>query len=111
MTNSIQLEMYRCGESSIQTKPILYAEEFIAAFDAPGGISQGVNFQRLIQVTDTRFIGISEMDDIEIAVNKEGPGIDWLDRHEHLVEKYENGSRTDSCSGIVVHSYDKDSLS
>ena len=62
------------------------AEEFIAAFDAPGGISPGVNFQRLIQVTDTRFIGISEMDDIEIAVNKEGPGIDWLDRHEHLLE-------------------------
>ena len=87
------------------------AEEFIAAFDAPGGISPGVNFQRLIQVTDTRFIGISEMDDIEIAVNKEGPGIDWLDRHEHLLEKYENGSRTDSCSGIVVHSYGKDSLS
>ena len=44
------------------------------------------------------------MDDIEIAVNKEGPGIDWLDRHEHLLEKYKNGSRTDSCSGIVVHS-------
>ena len=84
------------------------AEEFIAAFDAPGGISQGVNFQRLIQVTDTRFIGISEMDDIEIAVNKEGPGIDWLDRHEHLLE---NGSRTDSRSGLVVHSYDKDNLS
>ena len=87
------------------------AEEFIAAFDAPGGISPGVNFQRLIQVTDTRFIAISEMDDIEIAVNKEGPGIDWLDRHEHLLEKYENGSRTDSCSGIVVHSYDKSSVS
>ena len=87
------------------------AEEFIAAFDAPGGISQGVNYQRLIQVTDTRFIGISEMDDIEIAVNKEGPGIDWLDRHEHLLEKYENGSRTDSCSGLVVHSYDKENLS
>ena len=48
------------------------------------------------------------MDDIEIAVNKEGPGIDWLDRLEHLLEKYENGSRTDSCSGLVVHSYDKD---
>ena len=46
------------------------AEEFIAAFDAPGGISPGVNFQRLIQVTDTRFIGISEMDDIEIAVKQ-----------------------------------------
>ena len=40
------------------------AEEFIAAFDAPGGISPGVNFQRLIRITDTRFIGISEMDDI-----------------------------------------------
>ena len=111
MTNSIPLELCRCGASSTQTKPFLCAEEFIAAFDAPGGISPGVNFQRLIQVTDTRFIGISEMDDIEIAVNKEGPGIDWLDRHEHLLEKYENGSRTDSCSGIVVHSYGKDSLS
>ena len=69
------------------------AEEFIAAFDAPGGISPGVNFQRLIQVTDTRFIGISEMDDIEIAVNKEGPGIDWLDRHEHLLEKYQQAEK------------------
>ena len=91
------------------------AEKFINHLmlptDAPDGISPGVNFQRLIRITDTRFIGISEMDDIEIAVNKEGPGIDWLDRHEHLLEKYENGSRTDSCSGIVVHSYDKDSLS
>ena len=86
------------------------AEEFIAAHDAPGGISPGVNFQRLIQVTDTRFIGISEMNDIDIAVNKEGLGIDWLDRHEHLLEKYENGSRTDACSGIVVHSYDNGHL-
>ena len=31
-------------------------EELIAAFDAPVGISPGVNFQRLIQVTDTRLI-------------------------------------------------------
>ena len=87
------------------------AEEFIDAFDAPGGISQGVNFQRLIQVTDTHFIGISEMDDIEIALNKEGPGIYWLDRHEHLLEKYENDSRTDSRSGLVLHSYNKQNLS
>ena len=79
------------------------AEEFIAAFDAPGGISPGVNFQRLIQVTDTRFIGISEMDDIEIAVSKEGPSINWLDRHEHLLEKYENGSKIKSCFGLLVH--------
>ena len=87
------------------------AEGLIAAFDAPSEISQGVNLQRLIQVTDTRLIGISEMDDIEIAVNKEGPGIDWLDRHEHLLEKYENGSRTDPCSGLVLHSCDKSNLS
>ncbi len=51
------------------------------------------------------------MDDIEIAVNKEGPSIDLLDRHEHLLEKYENGSRTDPCSRTVVHSYDKENLS
>ena len=105
------MEMYRCGESLIQTNLILCAEEFIAAFEVPGGISQGINFQRLIQVTDTRFIEISEMDDIEIAVNKEGPGIDWLDRHEHLLEKYENGSRTDPCSGLVLHSCNKSNLS
>ena len=82
-------------------------DEFIAAFDAPGGLSPGVNFQRLIQVSDHLFIGINEMDNIDIAVNKEGPGVDWLDRHEHLLEKYENGSRTESCSGVVVHSHDE----
>ena len=87
------------------------AEEFIAAFDAPGGISPGVNFQRLIQVTDTRFIGISEMNDIEIAVNKEGTSIDWLDHHEHLLEKYENGNKIQSCAGIVVHSQDEERIS
>ena len=82
-------------------------EDFIAAFDAPGGISPNVNFQKLVQISETHFIGISEVDDLERAVAKEGPGIDWLDRHEHLPEKYENGSRTDSCSGHVVHSYEK----
>ena len=51
------------------------------------------------------------MDNIDIAVNKEGPGINCLDRHEHLLEKYESGSRTDSCSRIVVHSLDKVTLS
>ena len=74
------------------------------SIDAPGGISPGVNFQRLIRITDPRFIGISEMDDIEIAANKEGPGINWLDRDEFLLEKYENGSEIELCSGIVVHS-------
>ena len=39
-----------------------------------------------------------------------GQKFDWLDRHEHLLEKYENGSRTDSCSGLLVHSYDKNNL-
>ena len=86
-------------------------EEFIAAFDVPGGMLPCVNSQSLLQVKDTRFIGTSEMDDIEIAVNKEGPSIDWLDRHEHPLENYENGSRTDSCSKVVVHSCNKDSLS
>lgn len=100
MTNFIPLELFRCWESSTQAKPFFCAdrhhESHISSlislkkrmrrgihrsFDAPGRIAPGVNFQRLIQITDTRFIGISEMDDIEIAVNKKGPGIDRLDRH------------------------------
>ena len=82
------------------------ADDFIAAFDAPGGISNHANYQQLIQVSDTHFISITEVDGIDEAVNKEDDGVKWLDDVDHLLVKYENGSRTEACSGLVVHSYE-----
>jgi hypothetical protein len=32
--------------------------------------------------------------------------VKWLDEVDHLLVNYENGSRSDSCSGLVVHSYE-----
>lgn len=83
------------------------SDEFIAAFDAPGGISPYANIQKLIQISETAFLSFCEVDDVDKAVEKEDSGINWLDRFEHLLEKYEDGSRTDSFSGLVVHEFEK----
>ena len=82
------------------------ADDFIAAFDAPGGISNHANYQQLIQISDTHFIRITEVDGVDLAVDKEDDGVKWLDEVNHLLLKYENGIRTDTCSGLVVHIYE-----
>ena len=46
------------------------ADDFIAAFDAPGGISNHANYQQLIQVSDTHFISITEVDGVDEATAK-----------------------------------------
>ena len=83
------------------------SEDFIAAFDAPGGISLHANFQKLVQLSDTHFISVTEVDDVDKAVEKEDDGVKWLDDFDHLLEKYENGSRTEASSGLLVHDYEK----
>ncbi len=83
-----------------------YSDDFIAAFDAPGGISHHANYQQLIQVSDTHFISMTEVDGVDEAVDKEDDGVKWLDAVDYLLVKYENGSGTDACSGLVVHSYE-----
>ncbi len=85
------------------------SEEFVNAFGAPGGVSTDLIYQKLVKVSDTHFICITEVDDVNKAVEKEDGGVNWLDEYEHLLVKYENGSRTDACSGLIVHEYEKNS--
>lgn len=72
-------------------------------FDVFRGEFYVPDFQKLIQVLDTLFPSVTEVDDVDQTVHKETFGLGWLGNCEQLLDKYENSSKTEFLSHLVVH--------
>ena len=73
----------------------------INAYDYSNSISM-----RLISLPDNEYMSIMEYEEIDKTSDDEVSGVNWLDTVQHMLEFF-GESRTDSCSGIVLASYDQ----
>ena len=48
------------------------------------------------------FVQIAKMPNLDALLDGQVSGLEWLDSVDHLLERYENDSRTDSFSGFVI---------
>ena len=71
-----------------------FEDEFIKAINAYN-YSNSV-LMRLVSISNGEYLSIMEYDEIS--------GVEWLDSIEHMLEFFDE-SRTDSCSGLVLASY------
>ena len=81
-----------------------YIDDFIKAindYDYSKALSM-----RLISTGNNEYISIMEYDEIEKTGDDEVDGVNWLDTVEHMLE-FDGGSRTDSCSGLVLAAHDQ----
>ena len=81
-------------------------DEFLAELNAANmGISHFLSWQT-VSLGDREFIQTLVYADIENVVEMQDVGDAFLNRVEHLLERYEDGSRTNAFSGIVVEEKD-----
>ena len=59
--------------------------------------------QHTILTGDNEIMNISLVPDLEGMVSKEETGVQWLDTVDHMLVKFQNGSRTEAISGPVVY--------
>ena len=59
--------------------------------------------QHTIVTGDNEIMNISLVPNLEGMVSKEETGVKWLDTVDHMLVKFENGSRTEAISGPVIY--------
>ena len=57
---------------------------------------------QFIKIDTGEFVQIVCMPDLDSLFDGQIDGLDWLDSVDHLLEKYEEESRTEAFSGFVV---------
>ena len=57
---------------------------------------------RWIRLSSDEIVQISSHPDLDIMMEGQDTGLTWLDSVDHLLEKYEGGSRTDAFSGFKL---------
>ena len=55
-----------------------------------------------IRLETGEFVQIAKMPNLDALLDGQVAGLEWLDSVDHLLERYENDSRTDSFSGFVI---------
>ena len=53
-----------------------------------------------IRLETGEFVQIARMPNLDALIDGQVQGLEWLDSVDHLLEKYENESRTESFSGF-----------
>ena len=81
-----------------------FEDEFIKAINAYN-YSNSV-LMRLVSISNGEQLSIMEYDEIDKTGDDEISGVEWLDSIEHMLEFFDE-SRTDSCSGLVLASYNQ----
>ena len=77
-------------------------DEFLAELKAANmELSYFLSWQ-IVSLGDREFIQALVYEDIENVMEMQDVGDAFLNRVEHLLERYEDGSRTNAFSGIVV---------
>ena len=57
---------------------------------------------QFIKIDSGEFVQIVRMPDLDSLLDGQIAGLEWLDSVDHLLEKYEEDSRTEAFSGFVV---------
>ena len=55
-----------------------------------------------IRLETGEFVQIAKMPNLDALLDGQVAGLEWLDSVDHILERYENDSRTDSFSGFVI---------
>ena len=79
-----------------------YEGEFIKAINAYN-YSNSISM-RLVSIGNDEYLSIMEYDEIDKTGDDEITGVEWLDSIDYMLEFFDE-SRTDSCSGLVLASY------
>ena len=58
---------------------------------------------QILSLGDNEYAAINTYESIENRTEDIASGLDWLDGITSLIDLYENGSRTDAFSGIVLY--------
>ena len=63
----------------------------------------GQEFQnKFIKIDSGEYVQIVALPNLESLLDGQIEGLDWLDSVDHLLEYYEDGSRTEAFSGFVI---------
>ena len=79
-----------------------FEDEFIKAINTYN-YSNSI-LMRLVSISNGEYLSIMEYDEIDKTGNDQISGVEWLDSIEHMLEFFDE-SRTNSCSGLVLASY------
>ena len=79
-----------------------FEDEFIKAINAYN-YSNSISM-RLVSIGNDEYLSIMEYDEIDKTGDDEIKGVEWLDSIDYMLEFFDE-SRTDSCSGLVLASY------
>lgn len=60
-------------------------------------------FQHTMQSGEGEIFNVTLVPDFSHMITKEESETNWLDTVEHMLVKFPNGSRTDACSGPIIH--------
>mgnify|MGYP001176353905 FL=1 len=81
-------------------------DEFVEALRRLGNImSENKPYEFLndfIRLDTGEFAQIARMPNLDALIDGQVSGLTWLDSVDHLLEKYEDGSRTEAFSGFVL---------
>lgn len=81
-------------------------DEFLAELKAANLRNSRFLSWKIVSLGDREFIQTLVSEDIENVMEMLDIGDAFLNRVEHLLERYEDGSRTNAFSGIVVEEKD-----
>ena len=81
-------------------------DEFIEALKRLGNMmTENKSYDFLndfIRLDTGEFVQIARMPNLDALIDGQVSGLTWLDSVDHLLEKYESGSRTVAFSGFVL---------
>ena len=60
------------------------------------------SLSRIIKIDSGEYVHIIQYDTIDSIVDSQIDGLTWLDSVSHLLDKYENNSRTEAFSGLTI---------
>jgi hypothetical protein len=60
------------------------------------------SLSRIIKIDSGEYVHIIQYDTIDSIVDSQIDGLTWLDSVSHLLDKYENDSRTEAFSGLTI---------
>ena len=63
----------------------------------------GQEFQnKFIEIDSGEYVQIAGLPNLELLLDGQIEGLDWLESVNHLLESYEDDSRTEAVSGFVI---------
>ena len=81
-------------------------DEFVEALKHLGNIMRENKpyefLNDFIKLDTGEFVQIARMPNLDALIDGQVNGLTWLDSVDHLLEKYENDSRTEAFSGFAI---------